>query len=148
MIAVDTSTLIAYLAGEAGRDVGALDLALAHNQVHLPPVVVTEMLSAATVPERLAHLILALPILAIADGYWERAGRLRGRLRARGGRGPRLIGQKIGDQKRGSDAHAAASKGLSAGDRVAVACDLPVDDRAASQREGGGRQQRADHEHE
>ena len=88
MIAVDTSTFVAYLAGEAGRDVEALDSALARNQAHLPPVVVTETLSAPKAPEHLARLILALPILDIADGYWERAGRLRRRLLARGLRAP------------------------------------------------------------
>ena len=77
MIAVDTSSLVAYLAGEGGRDVEALDMALAHNRVHLPPVVVTEMLSAPKVPAPLASLLLALPILAITDGYWERAGGLK-----------------------------------------------------------------------
>ncbi len=88
MIAVDTSTLVAYLAGEAGRDVEALDSALARNQARLPPVVVTETLSAPRAPERLARLILALPVLAVGDGYWERAGRVHRRLRARGLRAP------------------------------------------------------------
>ena len=88
MIAVDTSTLITYLAGEDGRDVEALDVALARNQVHLPPAVVTETLSAPRAPKRLERLILALPILAVADGYWERAGRLRRRMLARGLRAP------------------------------------------------------------
>ena len=80
MIAVDTSTLIAYLAGERGRDVEALDLALAHNQARLPPVVVTETLIAQNAPENVVRLLLALPILDIGDGYWERAGQLRRRL--------------------------------------------------------------------
>ncbi|MBI1986107.1 MAG: PIN domain-containing protein [Rhodospirillales bacterium] len=84
MIAVDTSTLIAYLAGDRGHDVEALDLALAHNQARLPPVVVTEMLSAANAPEHVARLLLALPILDIGDGYWERCGQLRRRLHAHG----------------------------------------------------------------
>ncbi|MCH7929990.1 MAG: PIN domain-containing protein [Proteobacteria bacterium] len=84
MIAVDTSTLIAYLAGEKGPDVEVLDRALAQNQAHLPPVVVTEMLSAPKAPESLGRLILALPVLAIAEGHWERAGRLRRRALARG----------------------------------------------------------------
>lgn len=88
MIAVDTSTLIAYLAGDRGRDVEALDLALAHNQARLPPVVVTEMLSAPNAPEHLVRLLAAMPILAIGDGYWERAGRLRGRVLARGLKAP------------------------------------------------------------
>ncbi len=88
MIAVDTSTLITYLAGDGGRDVEALDLALAHNQARLPPVVVTEMLSAPNAPEHLARLLSALPILEIGDGYWERAGQLRRRLLARGIKAP------------------------------------------------------------
>ena len=88
MIAVDTSTLIAYLAGERGRDVEALDSALAHNQARLPPVVVTEMLSAPNAPEHLVRLLAAMPILAIGDGYWECAGRLRGRILAHGLKAP------------------------------------------------------------
>ncbi len=86
MIAVDTSTLIAYLAGEAGRDTDALDAALARDEAHLPPVVVTEILSAPRTAENLVRIILGLPVLAILDGYWERAGLLRGRLLARGAR--------------------------------------------------------------
>lgn len=88
MIAIDTSTLIAYLAGGRGRDVEALDLALAQNRARLPPVVVTETLSAPNITAQLARLILALPTLVIADGYWERAGRLRRGILARGFRAP------------------------------------------------------------
>ena len=88
MIAVDTSSLIAYLAGEDGRDVEALDSALARNQVHLPPVVATETLSAPKATRRVERLILALPMLAIDNGYWERAGRLRRQILARGLRAP------------------------------------------------------------
>jgi hypothetical protein len=84
LIAVDTSTLIAYLAGEAGRDTDALDSALARDQAHLPPVVLTEILSAPSAPGELAGIVLGLPVLPILDGYWERAGLLRRRLRARG----------------------------------------------------------------
>ena len=88
MIAVDTSTLIAYLDGEGGGDVEALDGALAHDQARLPPVVVTEVLSAPDAPVRLGRLILSLPMLAAGDGYWERAARLRRRILARGLRAP------------------------------------------------------------
>ena len=88
MIAVDTSTLVAFLAGETGPDVETLDAALAHDRVRVPPVVVTEILSAPRAPAQVERVILALPTLAIADGYWERAGRLRGRLLARRLRAP------------------------------------------------------------
>ncbi len=84
MIAVDTSTLIAYLAGETGRDVELLDEALAVHSAALPPVVVAEILSAPKADEDLERLITALPMLALSEGYWQRAGRLRRDLVARG----------------------------------------------------------------
>ena len=46
MIAVDSSSLVAYFGGDAGDDVDWLDQGLAMNQVALPPVVPTEMLLA------------------------------------------------------------------------------------------------------
>jgi hypothetical protein len=88
VIAIDTSTLVAYLAGQAGADADALDLALAHNRASLPPIVVTEILSAPAAPRGLTRLILALPALGCGDGYWERAGRMRRRVLARGLRAP------------------------------------------------------------
>ncbi len=86
MIAVDTSTLVAFLAGDPGRDVEALDLAFAQSQALLPPVVVTEALSAANAPARLRDLLAGLPMLALTDGYWDRAGSLRRRILAKGHR--------------------------------------------------------------
>lgn len=88
MIAVDTSSLIAYLAGESGADVEALDMALANNQAHLPPVVLTEILSDAAARRRLEPIVTSLPLLDITDGFWQRAAHtrslvLRHRLRAR-----------------------------------------------------------------
>lgn len=77
MIAIDTSSLVAYLAGDRGRDVEALDAALARNWVYLPPVVVSEALTARNLTAEVERLILGLPQLAITEGYWERAGRLR-----------------------------------------------------------------------
>ena len=83
MIAVDTSTFIAFLAGESGRDVEVLDQALATNQAHLPPVVVAEIFSAPNAPASLERLIMALPILASTPdpGPWpEGAARRRSNL--------------------------------------------------------------------
>lgn len=84
MIAVDTSTLIAYLAGEPGRDTDALDAALVRDEAHLPPVVVSEILSAPRATDELVRVVLGLPMLVVLEGYWERAGLLRRRLLARG----------------------------------------------------------------
>ncbi len=46
VIAIDTSAMIAYLGGESGADVEAVDAALAHKAAVLPPPVLTELLSA------------------------------------------------------------------------------------------------------
>jgi predicted nucleic acid-binding protein len=84
MIALDTSSTIAFLSGERGRDVMALEAALKLRQGVFPPVVVTELLSDPIVRGDLAVLIRAVPRLEILDGYWERAGELRARLLLRG----------------------------------------------------------------
>lgn len=88
MIAADTSTLIAFLAGEKGRDVEALDQALAGHGLHLPPIVVTELLSDPRARRRLEPILREMPLLAPIAGYWERAGRTRARVLARRLRAP------------------------------------------------------------
>lgn len=84
MTALDTSSLVAYLAGERGPDVEAADAAIAHKAAVLPPVVLAELLSAPGLAPSLRRILLELPLLDVFDGYWQRAGDLRGRLRARG----------------------------------------------------------------
>jgi len=79
VIAADTSSVVAYLAGAAGADVATLDVALRDRQVCLPPVVLTELLSAPDLPKEIARRLLELPLLAVTDGYWQRAGTLRAR---------------------------------------------------------------------
>ena len=80
MIAADTSTVIAYLAGASGKDVEALDLALSESQMCLPPVVLTELLSDPQLPAAVARLLEEVPVLEIVDGYFRRAGLLRARV--------------------------------------------------------------------
>lgn len=82
MIAADTSSLVAYLAGTGGADVAAVEAALVDRQLCLPPVVLTELLSAADLPTELAARLLEIPLLAVTEGYWERAGALRSRVLA------------------------------------------------------------------
>ena len=77
MIAIDTSSLIAYLEGESGADIEAVDAALEHGQAALPPVVLTELLSDPKLPRNVRKLLTALPLVEIEDGHWERAGTLR-----------------------------------------------------------------------
>ncbi len=83
MIAIDTSSLIAYLRGDTGADVEAVDTALEHGQAALPPVVLTELLSDPKLARAIKRLLAALPLLEVMDGYWERAGLLRARLLAK-----------------------------------------------------------------
>jgi hypothetical protein len=83
LIAIDTSSWVAYLGGVPGPDLGLVDQALADRQACLPPVVLAEPLSAPALPQRLQALFLDLPLLPIVDGYWERAGHLRARVMGR-----------------------------------------------------------------
>ncbi len=77
MIAVDSSTWIAFLGGERGADVDALDQALELQQVVVPPVVLTEVLSFRELEQRVRSLFLDLPLLEIEAGFWERAASTR-----------------------------------------------------------------------
>ena len=45
MVALDTSSMIAFLSGPNGADVSAVETALRFRQGVFPPVVVTELLS-------------------------------------------------------------------------------------------------------
>ncbi len=88
MIALDTSSLIAYLGGSSGRDVEATDLVLAHHQGVLPPVVLSELLSNPQLAPSALQFFRELPLLDILEGYWERAGRLRAELISQGRKAP------------------------------------------------------------
>ena len=83
MIAADSSSLIAYLAGLKGRDVDAIDRSLADNQLYLPPVVLTELLSDPALSLELASILRRIPLLDIVPGFWDRAGTLRATIIAR-----------------------------------------------------------------
>ena len=77
MIAVDTSSWIAYFEGASGDDVDLVDRALAEGQVVLPAPVLTELLSDPQIDPGLVEDLLQLPLLEPAGDFWLRAGRLR-----------------------------------------------------------------------
>jgi hypothetical protein len=77
VIAVDTSSMIAFLQGDPGDDVDLIQSALDHQQLALPPIVLTELLSDPAVSRQVRTLLAGLPILNVEPGYWERAGLLR-----------------------------------------------------------------------
>ena len=77
MIALDTSSFVAYLSGESGADTDAVEIALARRQACLPPAVLAEFLSDPVLLRQTAALFRTLPRLDVTDGYWERVGALR-----------------------------------------------------------------------
>ncbi len=83
MIAVDTSSLVAFLAGQEGPDVELVERALADHQACLPPVVLTEILSDPALDGSVAARLRQLPLLPPTEGFWERAGLLRATALAR-----------------------------------------------------------------
>jgi predicted nucleic acid-binding protein len=83
MVAVDTSTLIAYIQGAAGADVELYDDRLAAADVSLPAVVLTEILSEPKLPAMHRSLILGLPVLETLPDFWIRAADARATLLSR-----------------------------------------------------------------
>jgi hypothetical protein len=81
--AADTSSWIAFLEGSTGEDVRLLDRALEDRQVVMVPVVLTELLSDASLPSYVVKAISDLPLLEVTSGYWRRAGALRAKVLAK-----------------------------------------------------------------
>ncbi len=83
MIAADTSTWVAFLEGDLGKDAQLLDKALEDRQVVMVPVVLTELLSDPKLPGRVAETLSEVPLVEIGLGYWQRAGVLRAKVLAK-----------------------------------------------------------------
>lgn len=102
MIAVDTSTWIAFLEGSGAGDVQVLDTALQDRQVLMVPAVLTELLSDPELPASTAELFAQLPLMEVSAGYWQRTGILRSKAIATGRRarlGDALIAQSCIDHR-------------------------------------------------
>jgi len=86
MIAADSSVLIAWFKGEAAQPqpIAVLMNALRTRQLALPPVVVTELFAAPTLPPEHAEMVRNLQTLPLVHGYWERAGQLRSKVSGAG----------------------------------------------------------------
>jgi predicted nucleic acid-binding protein len=83
MIAVDTSTWIAFLEGVHGDDTDRLDKALEDRQVLMVPAVLSELLSDPQLPSSVAKMFSEIPLIDVESGYWERAGILRSKVLGR-----------------------------------------------------------------
>lgn len=80
MLCIDTSSLIAYLGGEAGEDVDLVDRAFADRVGVIAPVTLSEVLSDPSLAKSAREAILQLPLLNLTEGYWIRAGLLRAKI--------------------------------------------------------------------
>jgi predicted nucleic acid-binding protein len=83
MIAADTSTWIAFLQGDSGKDVQLLDQALKDRRVLMVPAVLTELLSDPKLSGEVARHLAEIPLVEVQTGYWERAGALRAKALAK-----------------------------------------------------------------
>ena len=83
-VVADTSVWIDFF---AGRPTAALEDALAHGHVVLPPIVVAELVSGARRPRdraAIARLLEELPLHETPLDHWIRVGELRRQLLERG----------------------------------------------------------------
>lgn len=102
IVAADTSSLVAYLAGERGADVSQIDQYLTLGVIVLPPIVAVEILSDPRLPAALIRFINSLPLLEIKTDYWKRTAGLRAKILAKGLKsrlGDALIAQSCIDHK-------------------------------------------------
>lgn len=77
MIAVDTSTWIAFLEGASSVNTDLPDSAMQDRQVVMVPPVLTEVLSDPGLRPEIARLLTEIPLVEIEPGFWRRAGKLR-----------------------------------------------------------------------
>lgn len=83
MIVADTSTWVAFLQGQGGGDSEVLLKALEERQVLMAPAVLTELLSDPKLTPVAASTLADIPLIEIAEGYWERAGASRAKVLAK-----------------------------------------------------------------
>jgi predicted nucleic acid-binding protein len=80
LIALDTSAFARLLDGEQDAASIAARAALRAGDAHLPPVVLTELLSNPWITEESVTYVSSVPLLELHDGYWYRAASLRASL--------------------------------------------------------------------
>ena len=100
MIVADSSTWVAFFAGDSGQDVQMLRRGLQDSQVVMAPIVLTELFSDPKLPKDVAETLLGLPLVETLPGYWQRAGALRAKVLAKKRRarlGDALIAQSCLD---------------------------------------------------
>jgi predicted nucleic acid-binding protein len=77
MFTIDTSSLVAFFAGDKGKDVDFIERVLSEGLVILCPTVISEILSDPKLPIQHEQVILSMPCLEVKEGFWTRVGHLR-----------------------------------------------------------------------
>ncbi len=77
MYCADSSSWIAYFSGESGEDIDLLDSYVDKQLIQMAPIVLAELLSNPLLPKAIEKSLLALPLLELKEGFWERAGKTR-----------------------------------------------------------------------
>ncbi len=91
MLCIDTSSMIAFLEGEEGKDIDLIDHALLDQVGVFSPVTLTELLSDPELSTSTRNTISGIPVLPLMNGFWERAGALRAKVLKRGKKRSSLI---------------------------------------------------------
>ncbi len=84
MIAVDTSVLVDWLDQIDSPEAQRVSGFARSGEGVVAPVTLTELLSDPKGGRTLEVALVAFPILPLSDGYWERAGKLRAKVRKTG----------------------------------------------------------------
>ncbi|MGH6952262.1 MAG: PIN domain-containing protein [Vitreimonas sp.] len=84
MIACDTSSLVAFLEGDQGKDISAIQTAVVAGELVLPPATFTEVLSNPRTRTNVAAVIAGLAHLPILADYWLRVADTRANLISKG----------------------------------------------------------------
>jgi predicted nucleic acid-binding protein len=86
LIVTDSSVLIPWAEGIVTAKTDLLDHHIEQETLRVAPVVITELLSTRDLRPEIRLVAETLDILEMRDGYWERAGLLRGKCLAAGRR--------------------------------------------------------------
>lgn len=84
MIVVDACVVISFLEGDGEPEAEAFAALLQKDEAVLAPSTVTELLSDPKGGASTAKAIEGLDTVPLDDGYWQRAGLLRARIKAAG----------------------------------------------------------------
>jgi predicted nucleic acid-binding protein len=86
LIVADSSVLIPWAEGNPTNKTRLLRFHMQQRTLRIAPVSITELLSAPNLRPEVRLVAETLDILELQDGYWARAGLLRGRCLAAGRR--------------------------------------------------------------